>query len=91
MLAFHGGKDLIVYPDGLAMAADLQKEIREQWDAGSPEEIEAVITKHGLKKGCPTSTSRKTCWKRRTDSACSSTRTKAEEIVTANSRPSSLG
>jgi hypothetical protein len=35
------------------MAADWQKEIREQWDAGSPEEIEAVIRKHGLKKGRP--------------------------------------
>jgi hypothetical protein len=53
MLAFHAGKDLIVYPDGLAMAADWQKEIREQWEAGSPEEIEAIIKKHGPTKGRP--------------------------------------
>ena len=53
MLAFHGGKDLVVYPDGLAMAADWQKEIRGQWEPRSPEEVEAVIRKHGLKKGRP--------------------------------------
>jgi hypothetical protein len=53
MLAFHDGKDLVVYPDGLAMAADWQKEVRAQWDAASPEEIEAVIEKHGLKEGRP--------------------------------------
>lgn len=53
MLAYHGGKDLVAYPDGLAMAADWQREIREQWSTGSPEEIEAVIKKHSLKKGRP--------------------------------------
>jgi hypothetical protein len=53
MLAFHGGKDLVVYPDGLAMAADWQREIRAQWEAESPEETEAIIKKYGLKKGRP--------------------------------------
>ena len=33
MLAFHGGKDLVVYPDGLSMAADWQKEVRWQWES----------------------------------------------------------
>ncbi len=49
MLDYQGGRDLVVYPDGLAMAADWQKEIREQWEAGSPEEIEGVMKRHGLK------------------------------------------
>jgi len=53
MVAFHGGKDLVVYPDGLAMAWDWQEEIREQWEAGSPEKIKELIKKHGLKKERP--------------------------------------
>ncbi|MEI8372321.1 MAG: DUF3843 family protein [Planctomycetota bacterium] len=51
MLAFHGGKDLVIYPDGLAMAADWQKEIREQWEARPEQEVKEVIERHGLKKG----------------------------------------
>jgi hypothetical protein len=53
MLAFHGGKDLVVYPDGLSMAADWQKEIREQWESRPPQEVKAVVEKHGLKEGRP--------------------------------------
>ena len=52
-LAYHGGKDLAVYPDGLAMAADWQKELRWQWESRPPEEVKKVAEKHGLKKGRP--------------------------------------
>jgi hypothetical protein len=51
MLGYHGGKDLVVYPDGLAMAADWQKEIREQWESRPQQEVKEVIERHGLKKG----------------------------------------
>lgn len=53
MLAFHGGKDLVVYPDGLSMAADWQKEIRWQWEQRPQQEVDEVVTKHGLKEGRP--------------------------------------
>jgi hypothetical protein len=52
MMVYHG-KDLVVYPDGLSMAADWQKELREQWESRPPEEINEVVARHGLKKGCP--------------------------------------
>ena len=32
MMVYHG-KDLVVYPNGLSMAADWQKELREQWES----------------------------------------------------------
>jgi hypothetical protein len=53
MLAFHDGKDLVTYPDGLSMAADWQREIRWQWDSRPQQEVEAVVRKHGLKEGRP--------------------------------------
>jgi hypothetical protein len=53
MLAFHDGKDLVVYPDGLSMAADWQKELRWQWEQRPRAEVEEAIEKHGLKKGRP--------------------------------------
>jgi hypothetical protein len=53
MLAFHGGKDLVVYPDGLAMAADWQKEVRWQWEQRPQQEVDEVVRKHGLKDGRP--------------------------------------
>ena len=53
MLAFHGGKDLVVYPDGLSMAADWQKEVRWQWEQRPQQEVEEVVRKHGLKEGRP--------------------------------------
>ena len=46
-------KDLVVYPDGLSMAADWQKELRWQWESRPQQEVEEVIEKHGLKKGRP--------------------------------------
>jgi hypothetical protein len=53
MLAFHGGKDLVVYPDGLSMAADWQKEVRWQWEQRPKHEMDEVVRKHGLKEGRP--------------------------------------
>jgi hypothetical protein len=53
MLAFHGSKDLVVYPDGLSMAADWQKEIRWQWEQRPQEEVEKAVRRHGLKEGRP--------------------------------------
>ena len=52
-LAYHGGKDLTVYPDGLAMAADWQNELQWHWAQRRREEVEAAVRKHGLKKGRP--------------------------------------
>jgi len=51
-LAYYG-KDLMIYPDGLAMAADWQKAMRMDWQSRSPEQIQEVIQKHGLTKGRP--------------------------------------
>ena len=52
-LAYHGGKDLAVYPDGLSMGADWQKELRRQWESRSEQEVKEVVERHGLKKGRP--------------------------------------
>jgi hypothetical protein len=52
-LAYHGDKDLAVYPDGLAMAADWQKELRWHWEQRPKQEVEDAVKKHGLKKGRP--------------------------------------
>ena len=52
MLAYYG-KDLVVYPDGLTMAADWQKELRWHWDSMPEHEAKKVIEKHGLEKGRP--------------------------------------
>lgn len=49
----YNGKDLVVYPDGLAMAADWQKEMRQSWESRSPEDVQDVIRRHGLTKGRP--------------------------------------
>ena len=52
MMAYYG-KDLIVYPDGLSMAADWQKEFRCQWESKDQQQVQKVIEKHGLKDGRP--------------------------------------
>lgn len=52
MMAFYG-KDLVLYPDGLSMAADWQKELRGQWESKPQEQVKQVIEEHGLKKGRP--------------------------------------
>ena len=52
MMAYHG-KDLILYPDGLSMAADWQKEFRCQWESMDRQQVRQAIKKHGLKDGRP--------------------------------------
>ncbi|MEI7687015.1 MAG: DUF3843 family protein [Planctomycetota bacterium] len=52
MLAFYG-KDLVIYPDGMSMAADWQKELRSDWESRPKQEVKKVIEKHGLVKGRP--------------------------------------
>jgi hypothetical protein len=42
------GKDLLIYPDGRAMAADMQKFHRYQFDSAPKEDIEAFLNKHPL-------------------------------------------
>jgi hypothetical protein len=51
-LAFHG-TDLVVYRDGLAMAADWQKELRASWESFPPEQVQDAVRRHGLKHGRP--------------------------------------
>jgi hypothetical protein len=50
MMEYYG-KDLIAYADGLAMAADWQKEFRRHWDSTPQHDVEEVIKKHGLEEG----------------------------------------
>jgi len=52
MMAFYG-RDLIIYPDGLSMAADWQKEMRHNWESRPHEAIEETIRRHGLKNRRP--------------------------------------
>lgn len=47
------GKDLILYPDGLSMAADWQGEFRCQWETKDQQQVKEVIEKHGLEDGRP--------------------------------------
>lgn len=52
-LAYHGGQDLTIYPDGLTMAADWQKEAQWHWDQRPRKEVEEAVRKHELTKGRP--------------------------------------
>jgi len=52
MMVYYG-KDLILYPDGLSMAADWQKEFRCQWESKDQQQVKEVIEKHGLEDGRP--------------------------------------
>ncbi|MFO7773908.1 MAG: DUF3843 family protein [Dehalococcoidia bacterium] len=45
----YHGNDLVIYPNGLAMAADRQKEIRLQWESKPKEIIVRAIEEHKLK------------------------------------------
>ena len=47
-IKYHGN-DLVIYPDGLSMAADRQKEIRLQWESKPKETITRAIEKFKLK------------------------------------------
>lgn len=52
MLAYYG-KDLIAYPDGLAMAADWEREMKAAWAAKPAETVREMMEKHGLTRPCP--------------------------------------
>jgi hypothetical protein len=47
------GKDLVVYPDGPAMAADWQESAREKFEAMPPAEQRAMLKRHGMKEYAP--------------------------------------
>ncbi|OGV65456.1 MAG: hypothetical protein A3K19_10230 [Lentisphaerae bacterium RIFOXYB12_FULL_65_16] len=47
------GDDLVVFPDGLALAADWQRAGREQFAARSPDEVQATMKRHGLENPWP--------------------------------------
>lgn len=44
------GNDLTVYPDGLAMASDWQREMQATWAGRSKQEVQEVMRRHCLKK-----------------------------------------
>jgi hypothetical protein len=46
----YHGNDLAIYPNGLSMAADWQKEIRLQWESKPKEVIAEVMDKNKLKQ-----------------------------------------
>jgi len=52
MMTYYG-KDLILYPDGLSMAADWQKELRWQWESKAQHKVQEAIQERGLEKGRP--------------------------------------
>jgi hypothetical protein len=45
--------EIAVYPDGLSMAADYQKDVRLQWESQPREVIAEIIEKHKLKDSKP--------------------------------------
>jgi len=47
-IKYHGN-DLVIYPNGLSMAADRQKEICLQWESKPKEVVARAIDKHKLK------------------------------------------
>lgn len=52
MMAYHGN-DLVEYPDGPAMAADWEKELRWHWESRPQHEIDEVVQRHGLENRRP--------------------------------------
>jgi hypothetical protein len=51
-IKYHGN-DLVIYPNGLSMAADRQKEIHLQWESKPKEMLTKVIEEHKLKGPWP--------------------------------------
>lgn len=47
------GKDLVIYPDGNAMADDMRKFHQYQFDSAPKQEVEAFLQKHHLAKPSP--------------------------------------
>ena len=52
-LSYHLGKDLVVYPDGLSMAADEQQRYRLMYEAEPRPTVERVMAERGLKNPWP--------------------------------------
>ncbi|MFC1452664.1 DUF3843 family protein [Verrucomicrobiota bacterium] len=55
-LDYHGGRDLVVYPDGLSMAADEQRRFKQMYEAQSRKTVDRVMAKLGLKNPWPNMT-----------------------------------
>jgi hypothetical protein len=53
-VAYHQGKDLVIYPDGLSMAADEEKHYRMLFESKPKEMVEEMIKRHKLKGPKPT-------------------------------------
>ena len=49
----HYGADLVVYPDGLALAAAEQKRLERLWRAADPEHVRRVMCERGLDQPRP--------------------------------------
>jgi hypothetical protein len=49
----HYGGDLVVFPDGLAVAAAEQKRMAAEWRAADPDAVARVMRKHGLEHPRP--------------------------------------
>lgn len=49
----YHGNDLVIYPNGLSMAADRQKELRLQWDSKPKDVVARAIEKFKLNKAEP--------------------------------------
>ncbi|MBI2929902.1 MAG: DUF3843 family protein [Verrucomicrobia bacterium] len=49
----HYGNDLVVFPDGLSLAAAEQKRMEAEWRAAPPEKVEAAMREHGLTRPVP--------------------------------------
>lgn len=52
-LAYHQGKDLVAYLDGLSMAADEQRRFRLMYEAEPLETVDRVMAEKGLKNPWP--------------------------------------
>lgn len=52
-LAYHQGKDLVAYPDGLSMAADEQRRFRLMYEAQPRDSVDRVMAEKGLRNPWP--------------------------------------
>ena len=52
-MTYHGGKDVVVYPDGLSMAADEQRRFRLMYEAEPRETVVKLMAEKGLKNPWP--------------------------------------
>jgi hypothetical protein len=52
-MTYHGGKEVIVYPDGLSMAADEQRRFRLMYEAQPRETVARLMAEKGMKNPWP--------------------------------------